>query len=116
MTASFPSSAFKFNEFGVCTNPETIEPMKVKNGTFRIDVAQTPEGDWVSGYSCRTPHSGSTCGASLNRERFPTRQASIDRAAYFIVDRFVIKGELRKMFLERCGTQPKEEELGGLFA
>lgn len=117
MMPELTASTFKFNEFDVCTNPETIEVYESKSAKLTIFLAQDESGKWRAGYNgmFSNPYYG-TCVApakSENRKAFETREEAIKSVA----DRFLnmkrapskMKEELQKL----VGEEPK---LGGLFA
>lgn len=54
---------FKFNEFGICANPEIALEASTSNSRCRVTVAQLPDGRWCHGICLHVGTSGYSYGA-----------------------------------------------------
>lgn len=74
---------FKFNEYGVCLNPNLTEwRSETSRSMWKIETAQTPAGTWVYGSYFWTGKHGRSFGASLNSEQcFATEKRALIAAS-----------------------------------
>lgn len=71
---------YKFNDFGVCSNPKVAFSVKSGRASAEVRVAQSPSGRWSRGYSVFFPTHG--YGGPVpkvnNRQGFKTEQEAVD--------------------------------------
>lgn len=72
---------FKYNENGVCLNPNT-KSFKKGRESYEIYTAQNADGKWVAGVNTMTTTAGMASGANLNSKNvFDTEEEAIRYAA-----------------------------------